>query len=518
MYELAKNKSPRRAVVGRKFSENSAGVGTIMPSGAQIFRVPSIEQCATGRCQNQPLGTVLEEGRPWWFWLAVGAGVGGLVYVASKSGIFSNPEGEEKELGDFEAAQRAAAISVQAGIPTILWGSPGIGKTSWLEALGKAMDAEVYTVIGSTKDPADIGGMMKLDGSLVPPKWAREIQQRSLKGLKSVLFLDEFSSMAPLVHAALLRVVRDKIAGECNLDPKHKYIDKDGVLNDKEGKYIGETKYFGNAVYVVCAANPRSEGAAAIDLPPPAANRMLHLEWPTPPALTWAMGMLQGFQPPKLDAIPLNWKSMPEAKAVRKDIGAFLSYASEQVLKIPKQSGERGRAWPSPRSWEMAAEALGAARIIGAPRRIEVELLGGSVGLMAAQEFFQWYDGTKKWATDVRGQVSRLLEDAKGFEKIESYNRSDRLFTIGRQLVGAVAEVPNKKNWDKAWGFIDHAEKVASAEGTRFNVAPLAVMASDLLDMINDPEYKDKLKGVKLPDEALLAALDYEGIQVRPRR
>ena len=463
---------------------------------------PAIDSCATGNCQKQPLGSVSGEERPWWFWLAVGAGIGGFAYVASRSGMARNPG--DGDMDSPEIAARAAAIAVQAGIPTILWGSPGVGKTSWLEALGKAMNAKVFTVIGSTKDPADIGGMMMLTGDLTPPRWAREIRDRSLAGLRSVLFLDEFSSMAPLVHAALLRVVRDKIAGECDFDPKF----------DDKGKI---TKYGGNAVHVVCAANPRGEGAAAIDLPPPAANRMLHIDWPIPSAVDWAIGIMSGFPLPRIDSLPSDWRKMPDVRRAKKEVAAFLSVYGV-VIDLPSKSEDQGRAWPSPRSWEMAAEALGAARIVDAPRAVEVELVSGAVGVKANKEFFTWYDKSRTWSQEHESKIGKAFTDTDAIEKVEKFSSPDHLFAIGQQFVDKVATSPSKQNWDQAWDFIKHVVKMSMTEGGTFNVAPLAVMASDLLDMLLDEKISKKLKDAKLPPESLLEALDYEGIQVRARK
>jgi len=237
------------------------GMGVIQPSGAEIFS--NIEDCGCG-CQNPGLSNVPQAGqengqeRPWWFWLAVGAGVGGFLYLA-KRGMSRNPE----DPSDVEASQQAAAIAVQAGLPTILWGEPGIGKTSWLEALGRVMDAKVFTVIGSTKDPADIGGMMDREGRLIAPRWAQEIAERSINGERSVLFLDEFSSMSPLVHAAMLRVVNEKVAGDLNFDPKRYPKYYPGPADPRTGKrrkvkasLVGKaTPFSGQAVHVVCAAN-----------------------------------------------------------------------------------------------------------------------------------------------------------------------------------------------------------------------------------------------------------------------
>jgi hypothetical protein len=378
------------------------------------------------------------------------------------------------------------------------------------------MDAKVFTVIGSTKDPADIGGMLKPDGTLIPPGWAKEIRSRSLRGERSVLFLDEFSSMAPLVHAALLRVVRDKVAGECELDPRYKTR---GRL--KRG-WIGErgepTRYGGHAVHVVCAANPRSEGAAAIDLPPPAANRMLHIQWPPPDPISWAAGLVGGFPLPKLDVLPDNWRRRPEVKWAKKDVAAFLAHRTK-TLEFPDRREARGGAWPSPRSWEMAAEALGAARIVNAPRIVEIKLLEGCVGYDARVAFFNWLQASKEWSESIAPQATRALDvDPKALDEVSDYSNLDHLYVLGQHLVDQVGANPSKKHWEDAWRVIEHIVAQSQVTGKEFSTAPLNVMAADLLAMLDDPKQFDKLRGVKLPSDELLAALDFEGIKVRPSR
>lgn len=478
---------------------------------------PTIDQCATGNCQKQPLGTVIGEERPWWFWLAVGAGVGGLLYAISRSGFSMNPEDDESSV-----AARAAAIAVQAGIPTILWGAPGVGKTSWLEALGDAMKCKVFTVIGSTRDPADVSGMMRRDGTISPPIWAKEIRIRSLAGQRSVLFLDEFSSMMPMVHAALLRVVQNKIAGDCDFDPK-RYIAGYKTVNGRRTPIWKPTKLRGNAVYVVCAANPKNMGAQAIDLPAPAANRMLHIDWPTPSAADWADGIMHGFRPPSLDSLPLNWKNTKDARGARKDVAAFLAHMTTDLLDVPEDVEAMGLSWPSPRSWELAADALGAARVIGVSKSVELKLVEGCVGLIVAGRFFDWIEGAKIWSEKAKPDLKKILEGTMQLKKLSGFDKLDRVYVLGREIVADFVGEPSIKKWNHAWKFIENAvdlsERVTSGEITDiskdFQVAPLAVMASELLDLLNDPAYAKALKGAKLPDESLLEKLEHENISVR---
>jgi len=463
------------------------GMGVIQPSEAQVFDSGvAIDECANGGCQNGYLGNVSPNGgssKPWWFWLAAGAGIGGALYLVSKSNVMrGNPE--DADITDSDAAQQAAAIAVQANVPIILWGAPGIGKTSWLEALGKAMGAKVFTVIGSTKDPADIGGIMNIDGTLIPPLWAKEIEQRSLKGQRSILFLDEFSSMSPLVHAALLRVVRDKIAGDLDFDPKFAPLQ-------------------GDAVHVVTAANPPDMGAGSVDLPPPAANRLIHIDWPTPTALEWGLGLLTGWKSPKLAVLPKDWHRSLAMRSAREDVGAFLSWKQEHVLTVPPDVSDAGKEWPSPRSWEMATEALGAARAVGAPKLVQFKLIVGSIGAVAGGEFFEWLDARKM------PDAEQLLREPNTYDIPD--DRPDQLFAAARSVIDAVKTKPTVEKWETAWDFLENVADRAEMASPPIDIRPFAVLADALMKM---KAREPKLKKAPMPDEALINRFRVTGINV----
>jgi hypothetical protein len=435
-----------------------AGVGSL-----------GIEQCAG--CSS--LGTetpttpqaavvALAAEKPWWFWSAVGLGLGAAAYLVLRSGgLLSNP-GKQSEM---QITQDAAALAVQAGLPVILWGSPGIGKTSWLEALGeliidrKGHVSKVFTIIGSTKDPTDIGGMPKADGSLQAPSWAEEIRARSLDGRHSVLFLDEFSSMTPIVHAALLRVVREKIAGECDLDPAN------GPLK-------------GQAVHVVCAGNPRGEGAAAIDLPPPAANRMLHIDWPVPSPIAYGLGLVLGWPTPKLLALPEDWRSSPAMKSAKGDITSFVQRRTGLLFDFPdKDKKKSGRAWPSPRSWELAAEVLGAARAAGASLDVQAVLVRGAVGDAAGGEFLNWLEDMQL------PDPEAILLDPGSWTPPE--DRSDVLWAVANSISFSVMARKTPERVLQAWEFIRHVTDHDA--GLAHSLVPLT---SDLAEIINSFDAK----------------------------
>ena len=96
-----------------------------------------------------------------------------------------------------------------AGIPTIYWGPPGVGKTAWLRQVASTLNLRVETLIGSCMDPTDILGFpVKGDKgvSWALPEWWMNLEEGG------VLYLDELSCSPPAVQAAMLRLVGERSA------------------------------------------------------------------------------------------------------------------------------------------------------------------------------------------------------------------------------------------------------------------------------------------------------------------
>src|SRR5919204_3688647 len=103
-------------------------------------------------------------------------------------------------------ASEALTIAISAGVPVLLWGSPGTGKTSAVVAVGQSLGWPVEVVIGSIREPSDFAGLpVVISGAvrLAPPAWA----QRLTASGHGLLFLDELTTAPPAVQAAMLRIV-----------------------------------------------------------------------------------------------------------------------------------------------------------------------------------------------------------------------------------------------------------------------------------------------------------------------
>jgi hypothetical protein len=254
-----------------------------------------------------------------------------------------------------------------ARLSVLVWGPPGVGKSAAIHAWAEHRGLQCWTVIASLREPSDFGGLPVVSGhadgqaglpgvSFVPPRFAVEASRHG-----GVIFLDELTTAPPAVQAALLRAVVDRAFGDLELDP---------------GK-----------VTVVAAANPPEQAAGGWDLAPPLANRFVHCTYDLAP-LDW-VEEFPGYwgQPPEL---AFGGKRLAEgawAKA-RAMVASFIRARPLLLLQVPKEECERGRAWPSPRTWDFASRLLAFSG--GRASEHLIPLLEGCVGSGPALEFATW--------------------------------------------------------------------------------------------------------------------------------
>ena len=119
-----------------------------------------------------------------------------------------------------DPAVQALALATAANLPVLLWGQPGIGKSSTLTELARGLDLPLETVIASVHEPSDFSGLPVLGSdpanegvAMAPPDWAVRLRHSG----DGLLFLDELSSAPPAVQAALLRVVLERRVGSLAL-------------------------------------------------------------------------------------------------------------------------------------------------------------------------------------------------------------------------------------------------------------------------------------------------------------
>lgn len=184
-------------------------------------------------------------------------------------------------------------------ISTMIWGAPGIGKSSIVDQVAKEHKIDFVDVRLSQLAPTDLRGLPVAEDGI--SKWyPPEFLPHSGRG---ILFLDELNMAPPAMQGMAQQLILDRRVGS--------YVVPEGW-------------------YVWAAGNRKEDRAAVFDMPTPLANRFLHLQ-----------------VEPDFD----SFKAYALANRVHEQIIAFLSFRSNLLHKLDPQQP----AWPSPRSWVMAS-------------------------------------------------------------------------------------------------------------------------------------------------------------------
>ena len=190
-------------------------------------------------------------------------------------------------------------LSNNIQISTMIWGPPGIGKSSIVGQLARESDIDFVDIRLSQLAPTDLRGLPVAENGI--SKWfPPEFLPRKGKG---ILFLDELNMAPPAMQGVAQQLILDRCVGS--------YEVPDGW-------------------FVWAAGNRKEDRAAVFDMPSPLANRFLHLE---------VQPDFESFKAYALD------------KGIHEQIIAFLSFRTTLLHKIDPQQP----AWPSPRSWVMAS-------------------------------------------------------------------------------------------------------------------------------------------------------------------
>ena len=189
-------------------------------------------------------------------------------------------------------------------ISTMLWGPPGIGKSSIVAQTAAGHRLDFIDLRLSQLAPTDLRGLpVAKNGASrwFPPEFLPR------KG-KGILFLDEINLAPPAMQGMAQQLILDR----------------------RVGSYVVPKGW-----YIWAAGNRKEDRASVFDMPAPLANRFLHLE-----------------VEPDLD----SFKAYALANGFHEHIVAFLSFRPPLLHKLDPQQP----AWPSPRSWEMASKLYAA--------------------------------------------------------------------------------------------------------------------------------------------------------------
>ncbi len=278
---------------------------------------------------------------------------------------------------------------IDSKIPTFIWGSPGIGKSSIIKQIAKEKNLEFIDLRLSLLDPTDLKGIPFFNSSSNEAVWAQPNFLPKDDSASGVLFLDEINSAPPSVQAAAYQLVLDRKIG-------------DYILPDNWA--------------IVAAGNLETDRAVVYKMPSPLANRFIHLT---------------------LDISFNDWKSWAYNNSIDSTIIAFLNNKQEYLFNFDATKNEK--AFATPRSWEYVDSILKA----NISANTLLETIQGAIGTDIAIEFINF----KKVITKLPN-----IDDILNAKKVELTDDSEVLFALISALVSRVKK-STKEQVDNAIRF-----------------------------------------------------------------
>lgn len=224
--------------------------------------------------------------------------------------------------------------------PVMIWGAPGVGKSTAIRELAERLGIGFIDVRLAQREPVDMRGLPVPEGDrvrwLVSSEWPRDPDSRG------IIIFDELTAADKTLQVAAYEFILDRRLGDLYRVPKNWYI--------------------------VAAGNRIEDRAVACSMSSALANRFLHVE----------------ISPQLKDFIAYG-----ESHGMHPAVLGFLRFRPKLLFSQRQENLQRG--WPSPRSWERVSTMLKLVDRTGDKKSLQY-IVPGLVGTGAATEFFGYYN------------------------------------------------------------------------------------------------------------------------------
>lgn len=233
-----------------------------------------------------------------------------------------------------EKAAVAINVGLDADIPVMIWGAPGVGKSETVFQVGAKNKLPIRDVRLSQMDPVDIRGVPSVTNGHTfwnIPAFLPDVEKEP----EGIMFFDEINQAPHAVQAAAYQLILDRKVGEYTLPAGWR---------------------------ILCAGNRLSDRAMAGKMSSALSNRLIHID----------------FEP-----LLKDWVNWANSNNIRPEIISFMRFRPEMLHD--HDPGKDERSFQTPRTWAYASRVLNSTT-----PELEYEMLTAAVGKAAAGEFMSY--------------------------------------------------------------------------------------------------------------------------------
>lgn len=283
-----------------------------------------------------------------------------------------------------------AALSTRAPLSPMLWGAPGIGKTSLVQQAAAELGVGFKSVIAHLYQPVDVLGLPYVHEGRCEYAPPSVFPDHTRDGERGLFFLDELPNCVPAMQSAW------------------------GIVVLERGT---RTYQFPPGWTIVCAGNREGDRAGASRLVSALENRLVHLS---------------------VEPSSEEFLSFAVTRGLHPSVPAFVQERPDMLLRFDPRSPER--AFPSPRSWERVSDVMK----LSLSEAARGELLKGTIGSGAAVEFLAFLR--------VFSELPRLADVLSGAVDLRNSNRPDILRAVVFSVLAWASEVRGAERMNTAAG------------------------------------------------------------------
>lgn len=305
---------------------------------------------------------------------------------------------QDPEIDDFTTKELIDELEYhfrnpESGRPLLIWGAPGIGKTSIVKSFGlENKEVPVIEVILSLMEPTDVVGLpgilpdeknpeVKRSVNYLPKIWPidngdKEIigengKKTIVEGKGGIIFLDEINRAHPSVQAAMLKVIFDREIAGANYKIPDKWL-------------------------IVAAAN-RQEDEPGGSIKP------------------MSFALANRFAQINLISDPSSWVEWARNRNLDDDVVSFVELMQEYFYITPESISTLDTTMGvTPRSWDYAAREYAERKNILKDRILSEreinKIFNKHVGKKVSSIITDFIETTKVWPVE---RISRIFSDPK---------------------------------------------------------------------------------------------------------